>query len=180
MGYHEMMEDNQPQSLEDLNRLSQQKQEKEASVFGYIIISLIIPPFSTAWAMYRAWKKGVLYRFVPVLTIVYTILFALYSWLLLSSPGAVSSVLGKNLLKQPEVPSGQNTIFVIMTVVLTIAGIVGGFYLRNKAQKEDTLPTVMILALIFILLLQFWVGFSELSFVGSIINQSVGNIYEGL
>lgn len=178
-----MVDENQqlPQTIEELDQLvSERKQEKQTSVFGYVVLSLILPPFTTVWVMYRAWKKGLLYRFVPVMTIVYTILFALYSWLLLSSPGAVSDVLGKNLQKQPVVPSGQNTIFVIMAIVLTIAGVIGGFYFRNKARKEGSLSTVMILILIFILILQFWVGFSELSFVSRIVNQSVGNIYEGL
>lgn len=165
----------QPKTIDDLNLVIEQRKEKEVSVFGYIVLSLTLPPFTTVWFIYRTWKKGVLHRFLPTMTIVYTILFALYSWLLLSSPGAVSSVLGKNLLKQPAVPGGQNTIFVIMTVVLTIAGIVEGFYLRNKVTRAGSLPTVMIFALIFILILQFWVGLSEFSFVSSVINPSLEN-----
>ena len=175
--YDEFMDPNQelPQSVADLDKLvAGQKQKKEASVFGYLILSLLVPPFTIIWVLYRAWQKGILHRLVPALTILYSILFGFFGLLLFSAPNSFSSVFGKN------VTGGLDSILVWLTIFLTLAGTIGGFYLRNKANKEGSLPTVWVFVMLFILILRFLVGWRELSSISKLINQSIGNVYEGL
>ncbi len=175
------MEDNlvPVNTIEELDKVIT-TQKQAVSMTKYIMLSLVMPPFTTVAAFYFAWKKGAFYELAPILTIIYTVLFALYSFVFLSSPKAIVDVMGKNLASQPQVDMVQNTILVVLSIVLTVVGIVGGFYLRKKANKQGGLSRGLIAFLIIILAWQFLVEIWQFSFITSIVSKSVGNSTLGL
>lgn len=171
----------QPNLMADLDRLiTEEKKERQSSIWGNLILSLILPPFSTLWVLYRAWKNKALHLLLPTMTILYSILFGFYSYLMLSSPKAFTAVFAGKIENSANLPKGQNFLITILAILLTVAGIIGGLYTRNKAKREDRLSTSMILLLVVILVLQFWISFRELTWVSSVINGSLGDLYEGL
>ena len=155
------------------NVLASQKQQ--ISILKYVILGSFLPPITTILTFYFAWKKKALYRLLPVTTIVYSVLFGLYSYVLLSSPKALVAVLGPKLAQAPVVDSGQNMVLVILSVILTILGTGGGFYLKIKAAKAGGLSRGKSTFLLAILVLQFIVGVWQFSFVTSAVSGAVGN-----
>src|SRR3990167_4276199 len=171
----------QSNSIDDLDKLiSKEKQKQGHSIWGDLIISLILPPFSMIWVLYRAWKNNALHLLLPAMTILYSILFGLYSYLMLSSPKAFTAVFAGKIENSAILPKGQNFLITILAILLTLAGITSGLYTRNKTKREDRLSPSMILFLVVILVLQFWISFRELTWVSSVINGSLGNPYQGL
>src|SRR3989344_7678272 len=66
------------QSVEDLDKMVAETQQKvKVSVWGYIVLSLVFPPFTTAWAFYKASKKQVLHLILPAITIAFSIVVIL-------------------------------------------------------------------------------------------------------
>ncbi len=168
------------QSVNDLDQIITREQEnKQTGVAGYIIWGLTIPPISTIWSIYAANKKGVLHLLVPTMTIVYTIFFALLSYTVFAAPKAFTDVASARLQTGTQIPSIP-TWLIFVSIILTIAGLAGGWYLRSKARRDGYLSKIMMGALLAILALQFFVEFRELKFISSAISQSVGDIYQGL
>ena len=53
----------QSNSIDGLDKLiSKEKQKQGHSIWGNLIISLILPPFSTLWVLYQVWKNNTLAR----------------------------------------------------------------------------------------------------------------------
>ena len=171
----------QSNSIDGLDKLiSKEKQKQGHSIWGNLIISLILPPFSTLWVLYRVWKNNALHLLLPAMTILYSVLFGLYSYLTLSSPKAFTAVFAGKIENSAILPQGHNFLITILAILLTVVGIIGGLYTRNKAKREDRLSTLMILLLVVILVFQFWISLRELTWVNSVINGSLGNLYQGL
>jgi len=171
----------QPNSMADLDKLIKgERRERQSSIRGNLILSLILPPFSTLWVLYRVWKNNALHLLLPAMTILYSVLFGLYSYLTLSSPKAFTAVFANKIENSAILPKGHNFLITIVAILLMVAGIIGGLYTQNKAKREDRLSTSMILLLAVILVLQFWISFRELTWVSSVINGSLGNLYQGL
>lgn len=140
-------------------------QPPKVSTLGYLLWSLAIPPFTIFIAMYFAWKKGILFKLVPNITIVYTVLFALWSLLMFWAPGAFSSYFSQQV---PVVPS----FYKIFATILIIGGIGGGIYLRMKAQKDGSLSLVWIGLMIVNLILQVVAGFHQLTFISGVVTKA--------
>jgi len=175
-----MQDTNSLQTINDLDQIiANQQQKKAAGVTGYIVWGLSIPPISTILSMYFANKKGVLYLLLPTMTIVYTILFALFSFSVIYSPQAFSNVAISKFATKVQTVSVPSWI-VISTIVLTLAGSVGGWYLRGVAKKQGSLSKTMMVFLAAVLVLQFFVEFRELVFINTLISKSIGDIYPGL
>lgn len=170
------MENNleQVKTVEDFDKvLAFQKQQ--ISILKYVTLGSLLPPITTILTFYFAWKKKALYRLLPVTTIVYSVLFGLYSYVLLNSPKALVDVLGPKLAQAPVVDSAQNMILVILSVILTILGTAGGFYLKIKAAKAGGLSRGKSTFLLAILVLQFIVGVWQFSFITSAVSGAVGS-----
>ena len=135
------------------------------STGGYLFWSLLIPPITTFIAMYFAWKKGVLYKLMPNMTIVYSILFALWSLLMFSASGAFGDYLNQQVAAVP-------TLDKIEAVILAVGGIAGGIYLRVKGKKEGSLSLVFLSAMTLILILQIYAGYHQLSFISVVVNKA--------
>lgn len=140
-------------------------QAPKISVFGYIFWSLMIPPVTTFLAMYFAWKKSALHRLMPDMTIVYTVLFGLWSLLMFSAPGAFSSYFSQEVMPVP-------TFDKVVAVVLIILGIGGGFYFRMKVKREQKLSFLWVGFLTAILVLQVFAGFHQLTFISGVVTQA--------
>ncbi|OGM28453.1 hypothetical protein A2801_00855 [Candidatus Woesebacteria bacterium RIFCSPHIGHO2_01_FULL_41_10] len=170
---------NGTQSVSDLDKIISREQEiKKTGVGGYIFWGLAIPPFSTIWSIYAAYKKGVLHLLMPTMTFVYTIFFGLFSLLIFSAPKAFTDVASAKLQTETKVVHVP-TLLTTGVIVLTILGLVGGFYLRSKAKKQGSLSVSHMLLLVIILALQFFVEVRELAFISSLVNQSFSGLYIG-
>ena len=135
------------------------------STVGYLVWSLVLPPFTTFAAMYFAWKKGVLYKLMPDMTIVYSVLFALWSLLMFSASGAFSSYLSQQV-------AGVPTLDKVEAILLVVGGIAGGIYFRMKSNKEGILSLVWISLMTVILILQIYAGFHQVSFISNLVNSA--------
>lgn len=135
------------------------------STIGYLFWSLAIPPFTTFLAVYFAWKKGVLFKLMPNMTLVYTVLFFVWSLLMFSAPGAFSSYFSQQV---PPVPTFDK----VVAIVLTVFGIAGGFYFRMKGNKEGNLSLVWVGLMMVILVLQLYSGAHQLSFISAVVTEA--------
>lgn len=139
-----------PQTLEELTRLvEEKKQERAISVWGYLMGSLILPPFSLIYVLTAANRKNVLYLVLPAITILYSIL-ALFNGLLTLSAAKYTALV-------PGAVGGgrQNNSLLYLTLGLALIGAGLGFYFRNKCKREGVLETNGLLIMIAVLVLQF-------------------------
>ncbi|MDP2633067.1 MAG: hypothetical protein Q8P25_05110 [Candidatus Curtissbacteria bacterium] len=152
------------QAIAQLDVKTAQELPKTSTV-GYLLWSLAIPPITTFWVMYSAWKKGVLYKLMPNMIIVYSILFGLWSMLMFSASGAFSSYLNQQVASAPGFDK-------IMAIILTVGGISSGIYFRVKGKKEGTVSLIWISLMTVILLLQVYAGVHQLSFVSAVVTKA--------
>ena len=134
------------------------------STWGYLFWSLAIPPLSTFAAMYFAWKKGVLHKLMPNMAILYSVLFAFWSLLMFSAPKAFGDYFGQRVV-------GVALFDKLEATVLEAVGIGAGIYFRNRGKKEDRLSAAYERLFTLILVLQFFVGWHQLSLIGGVVNQ---------
>lgn len=152
------------QAIAQLDTKIAQESPKNSTV-GYMLWSLAIPPITTFWVMYSAWKKGVLYKLMPNMMIIYSILFAFWSLLMFSASGAFSSYLNQQVASAPGLDK-------VMATILVIGGIGSGIYFRMKGNKEGTVSALWISLMTIILLLQLYAGMHQLSFISGVVNQA--------
>lgn len=141
------------------------KESPKISSVGYLLWSLAVPPFTTFLSMYFAWKKNALHRLMPDMTIVYTILFALWSLLMFSAPGAFASYFHQQVV-------GIGLFDKIFALILVVGGLISGFYLRAKANKEGALSLTWIGLMIVLLVLQVYSGWHQLSFISGVVTKA--------
>ncbi len=150
------------QAIAQLDAKTEQESPKTSTV-GYLFWSLSVPPFTTFLVMYFAWKKGVLYKLMPNMTIVYSILFALWSLLMFSASGAFADYFNQQVAGAPAFDK-------FVAILLTIGGIGIGIYCRIKAKKEGALSLVWVILMTVIIILQIYAGWHQLSFIGAVVN----------
>jgi len=174
-----------PQTVADLDKLVVQTQQKvKVSVWGYVILSLVFPPFTTIWAFYKANKKKVLPLVLPAITITFSvtiILSAVSSRATVSVPAQLTKLgIGSNIgVSQSALMLVDN-----LTIFLGIMGLVGGFYWRRKVKKEEVLSSFALWFMIAIIMIQmaavtylfYFVYQSSYSTVMPIINSN----YQGI
>lgn len=141
------------------------QESPKTSIAGYMFWGLLIPPFTTLWVMYSAWKKGVLYKLMPNMTLMFSISFALWSLLMFSAPGAFASYLSQQVAPIPSFDK-------IFATILIVGGIGSGIYFRMKGNKEGTLSMVWISLMTVILLLQLYAGIHQLSFIAAVVTKA--------
>ena len=137
-------------SIEDLNKLIEEKQSKlKPRIWPYVAAALALPPFSLVIALYFAWRKNLLHRALPLITIANSAITALYFFSIFSFYSALSS-LGEIKRSSPSI----NLVSILLGIVL-VAGVAGGFYLKRKAEKENHLALREIFFLLALVGLQF-------------------------
>jgi hypothetical protein len=144
-----------PQTIGDLNKLIDQTQRKvKVSVWGYIVLSLIFPPFTTIWAFYKANKKQVLPLVLPAITIAFSVLIILSA---VSSRATVNVPAQLTKLGVGEKTGVSQSALILLdnlTIFLGIIGLLGGFYWRRKLKKEIALSSFTLWFMIVIIMLQ--------------------------
>lgn len=150
-----MTEENTPQTLNYLDKLVDQTQQKvKVGVWGYVVLSLVFPPITTAWAFYKANKKQVLHLVLPAITIAFSVLIVLSA---LSSRSTViipTQLTKLGISSQTGVSQSKLMLIDNITLFLGLIGLAGGFFFRYKAQKENVLVNFAIWLLMAIVFLQ--------------------------
>src|SRR3990167_1329833 len=131
-------------TIEDLDKIIEQSQKNQhQSVAGYVVGGLIFPPFTLIIALYLAWKRKLLYLFLPTINIVNSLLSLLLIAFYVSSLSPILtliSIFGMDQASlQPQTLNFQVKIMIGFAVLLTIFGFFSGIFFRNKAKKENQL-----------------------------------------
>lgn len=140
---------------DDLDKMVAETQQKvKVSVWGYIVLSLVFPPFTTIWAFYKANKKQVLHLVLPAITIAFSlaiIILAVSSRSTVNVPTQLTKLgIGTNIgVSQSALSLVDN-----LTIILGTIGFVGGFYWRQKVKKENLLNSFATWFMIAIIMLQ--------------------------
>lgn len=145
-----------PAKLDDqLDQMIAQTQQKvKVGVWGYIVLSLVFPPFTTIWAFYKANKKHVLPLVLPAITIAFSvtiILSAVSSRATVSVPAQLTK-----LGIDTNTGVSQTTLILLdnLTILLGIIGLVAGFFWRRKVKKEGVLNSFAVWFMIVMIMLQ--------------------------
>ena len=144
-----------PQTVADLDKLIDQTQQRvKVSVWGYVVLSLVFPPFTTIWAFYKANKKQVLHLVLPAMTIAFSVMIVFSA---ISSRSTVSVPVQLTKLgigPQTGVSQTKLILFDNITLFLGLVGLVAGVYWKLKAKKEGVLGGFAIWFMIAIIMLQ--------------------------
>ncbi len=150
-----MKEENTPQTLGYLDKVIVQTQQKvKVGVWGYIVLSLVFPPFTTVWAFYKANKKQVLHLVLPAMTIAFSVMIV-FSAISSRSTVSVPAQLTKlGIGSQTGVSQTKLILFDNITLFLGLVGLVAGVYWKLKAKKEGLLGGFAIWFMIAIIMMQ--------------------------
>ena|SRR3990167_1801064 len=165
----------QPKTIEDLDKIIEQSQQNQhKSVAGYVVGGLIFPPFTLIIALYLAWKRKLLYLFLPTINIVNSLLSLLLIALAISSLSPFMNL--ASILEQPQTLNLQIKIMIGFAVLLTIFGFFSGIISRNKAKKENQLNKSMVILLLGVLAAQYAIVYLIILAANSFIYQGIQNI----
>jgi len=113
------------------------------------------------------------------MALVYSIFFALFSFAVIYSPKSFNDVSSVKFAQKLNVPSVPFWI-IVSSIILTILGIIGGWYFRRLAKKQGSLSKALMAALLLIIFLQLFVEFRELVFINTVIKEATGGLLLGL
>ena len=82
-----------------------------------------------------------------------------------SASGAFSSYLNQQVAGVPMLDK-------VEAILLTVFGLALGIYFRIKGKKEGSLSLVYVGLMTLILVLQFFAGVHQLSFIGAVVNKA--------
>ena len=144
-----------PQKVSDLDKVVAETQQRvKVSVWGYVVLSLVFPPFTTIWAFYKANKKQVLHLVLPAITIAFSVMIV-FSAISSRSTVSVPAQLTKlGIGPQTGVSQTKLILFDNITLFLGLVGLVAGVYWKLKAKKEGVLGGFAIWFMIVIIMLQ--------------------------
>ena len=165
---------------EENDRVIMGNQEKRpTAILGYLIGSLALPPLSIIISLIIAWRKGIFHLVLPPVTIISSILSILSIVLIYASLIPVS-VAREIFESQSPLENSQFNLLAIFTIIVSIAGLVGGIYFWKKAKRELRLLRGAIWFLMIILVVQILVAFASVYWVNKIIYQQMGIFYKGI
>ena len=154
-----------PKTIEDLDKIIEQKQVQKPAVWPYIIGSFIIPPFTLVAMLIITWRKGLLYLFLPTVTIFSSALTILLLFTSLLPLLNLASAFGNEY----SIVNTQTIVVIIAAIVLVVVGFISGIILRNKAKKISGLNIIEKSFLFVILILQYVVSYFVTRSIVSII-----------
>lgn len=163
------MDNNPPQqkSLEEFNKVIEQKQRKTPFVWPYVIGSFVIPPFTLIAMLIITWRRKILYLFLPTVTMANSVLSGFFVFESFSSLLPILNLY--NALEKPQ-PSNTQALFIAsISIFFIILGIIFGFIFRRKAIKNYDLTNFEKAFLFAILIIQYLLDFLMLVSVNSYI-----------
>lgn len=162
----------QAESLEDLNKLIERKQVQKPAVWPYVIGSIIFPPVSLIIVLILAWKRGILYLILPLVTIVDSLLTIPFIFFSLIPLINVASNLTSSFGGSAQVLDTQTLLVISFSIFLVIVGLISGFTLRNKSKKVSILTNGEKIFLLIVIVLQNLLNYLAIVSVSSVIYNS--------
>lgn len=163
-----------PKTIEDLDKLIKTSQERrQNSVWGYLLCSLIFPPFSLIVVLYLAWRRKVLHRVLPSLTIFEAILTGVIVVLIFWALNPILLLSKSFVEKQTTVNSRPVMLLQYLLIFLILISLVVGFFYKSKATKEQELSLNITLLLIGLIILLNLFVFLEYYFINTLIYKTV-------
>lgn len=157
-------ESNQPttQNLDTL--LGNAKNVNKTSVWGYIVWSLLLPPFSLILTLLFALRRGAFFVVLPSVTIAFSFLALISPVFIYFLFGPIHVVTTQFTLRQNIYSDPKLTITSMLLTVLAIVGIILGIYFRRRAKHSLTLEPLAVAILIAVLVFEhviFWVNLNS-------------------
>lgn len=144
----------EPKSIQELeNIVKSQQQKKQASPTGYIILSLLFPPAG----LLSASRKQILHLVLPAFTAIYSLLFVLS--IVISNYSLSGSLKSLQQAGMTSQEGSQMKLILLAGVILGMAGIFWGFYLRSKVKNQDFLSRKATYFLLLLNILQLLLTF---------------------
>jgi len=148
-------------TVDSLNQLiAQNRQNVKVGVWGYVVLSLVFPPFTTIWAFYKASKKQVLSFVLPAITIVFSVLILLSAVSSGASVQMPTQLTNLGIDSQTGINSTVMSLIRNITIFLSLVGLILGIYFRQKVKKINSLSSLSTWIMIAVIFLQmFAIGF---------------------
>ena len=168
--------DKQANSVEELNRIIKEKQQKiQPSIWSYLIVSVLFPPLGLILSLILAWKRELLDLVLPAVTILVSILSAISIFLIYSALNPILALIQILHEKTPTPLSGQIRLLITLTLTFSAVGVIFGFYFRSKGKRGLKLSQYAITLLIVLLLTQFLLSLLNIYSVNSFIYRRVSD-----
>lgn len=163
-------------SIEDLNKLIDEKSKNQEPPFWqialYVIVSTILPPIG----LFLAWKNKILPYVLPLLVSFFSLLLPILIFQQNSSLQVIT------LLNEVHDSSPKTDlafqIIIVVAVITSILGLVSGIYLRSKVRKNHMLNKKSIYFLLIIFLIELFLLFYVNGYVQSQIRTQVDSFRE--
>lgn len=166
--------------VDPLDQLMTKLQEKKkVSTAKYLLLSLVFPPFTLVLALYFAWRKQLLFAFLPVASISFSLLSILVTFGQFFPAQIPRALVEMGAIKNDIQLGGILTFCIYFTFALAIIGVVSGIYYRKKAGQDLTLSKNVQLLLFANISLQMILLIYILAAIGSILTTAITPVYPG-
>lgn len=122
-------------TVEDLDRLIEKSKLQNRSVWSYLIISLILPPFTLYLALFLANCKKMLSSVLPTVTIGYSLVNLAAAFANIYSADIPSKLLA--IVPLETVKTSGYARWNFLALILCILGLGAGIYFKFKSKKDD-------------------------------------------
>lgn len=176
--------DNLPKSIEEFDQLIQvKKEEKKQSAVGYILLSLLFPPFTLFFALLLAWRKGVLDIILPSLVIVFSIFSLLIAFSQFYTVKIPQMLEGLGIDFGTVVYSQNVKLLSYLFMLLIVISLIVSIYYRLSVIKVGKLTGFAIWLLLGLMTLQIIAGIYIFIILSKSLFESVSptfDTFEGL
>lgn len=164
-------------TIEELDSLIEKNKQKSAkSTWGYVVGSLLFPPFGLIVSLILAWKRRVFYLVLPVITIVFSFLLGVSVPLTYFAIKPLSAISGGLPLNQAY--TGSLLLLSLFILILAAVGLILGFDFVKKAKADGRIANSAVLSLIAILVVQHIILVINIYLVNSAIYQQIDTIIQ--
>jgi len=172
-----------PKTIEQLDTFIANAHDQKQNRATYIILSLLLPPFTIYLALFLSYRKKLLHVTLPVLLIFYSAITVVINLVGLINVGPPSNIAQLGVVANQKTDS-QVTTLTILTTFLAFSSLLIGFYFRKKAKKDGNLSSNSLWMLFFVLNFLIYgvifLMFKEASVLFSSISPAINNGYQGL
>lgn len=166
------------QATGDLDTLLENAENvNKTSVWGYIVWSLLIPPFSLILTLLFALRRGVFFVVLPSTTIAFSALAIISPVLIYFLFGPIHIVTTQFTLRQNIYSDPKLTITSMLLTFLAIAGVVLGIYFKKRAKHALTLGPLAVAILILILTLEHVIVWMNVTSAAQVISKQTQIIF---
>lgn len=155
------------------------QEKKKVSTTKYLLLSLVFPPFTLVLALYFAWRKQLLFAFLPVASIAFSLLSILVTFGQFFTAQVPRALVEMGVIKDDVQLGGFLTFCIYFTFALAILGVVSGIYYRRRACRDLTLSKNVQSLLFANISLQVILIIYILGAVGSIVTKTITPFYPG-